>query len=106
MSDTQYGLYFAKAGTDERHHRTKGWHPIDLPRMRREARWILEDFKEQRGSSYRLHSGWADRLELWEFPPGAHDFLTYPDRLIAEAVLGSDDDLSPVGGFDLPEAAE
>jgi hypothetical protein len=88
---TQYGLYYAKFGTDERHHSSKGWHESDLRRLASDARWILENMREQRGHQWRLHGGWSTGLEIWEFPYGDHPEFTPPDRRLAYACWGDED---------------
>lgn len=100
---TEYGLYFATLGTDNRHHLDKGWHTDDIPRLVRRARGIMRDMHPdvQSGTFWKLHGGWSTGLEIWEFAFGDHECFTHPDRLLAFAAWG-DTDLTPEEGFTLP----
>lgn len=93
MNDVEYCLYFAKAGTQERHHYHKGLEP---KYVLRDAYDVLDDMREGVGHVHQLHSDWSTHLEVWEIHPGEHGFTidpdgkevynpTAPDRLIARA---------------------
>lgn len=88
---TEYGVYFAKLGTNERHHIRKGTHPDDLPRVFREARWILQGMTERRGIIWQLHGRWSTGVEIWEIHGGDHAQFTGPDRRLAHARWGDTD---------------
>lgn len=99
--ETVWGVYFTKrpADTDwtgvptEHHHIHKAW---DLKRAKREALGILKDMSRQVGGDWRRHGDWSTGVEIWEFPPGDHDFMVHPDRLVAYARWGYED-LTEVG---------
>lgn len=86
---TEYGLFFVKQGTAQRHHILKGTHPDDLRSLALKARWILSDMRQQQGLFWRLHGVWSTGLEVWEFPFGDHPGFLPPDRLLASALWGA-----------------
>lgn len=90
MRDIQYGLYYAKPGTDERHHIRRGDLPEDLRSLASRANYLLRQFKRKEGTQYRLHGRWATGLEVWEFPFGDHESFQRPDRRLAHARWGDD----------------
>lgn len=89
MHDIEYGLFFAKLGTDRRHHILKGTRPDDLRTLAIKARWILGDMRQQQGHFWRLHGLWSTGLEVWEFPYGNHPQFSPPDRRLASAAWGA-----------------
>lgn len=83
MIEYEYGVFFAKVGTTERHHLHKN---VEPKWAMRDAWQLVTQMQRGAGTLHRLHSAWSTGVEVWETHPGDHEHLTAPDRLVARAL--------------------